>query len=198
MSTMPEAAAKPKAAAPTAAANSEKPLVPGYQVVLAPDSGAAYDVPADWTVAAPDVTGKFGAPPNTVMGKGMATEGKDYCPGSTRTISLLTGSDNADSTGAAIELGAKAAQAYAGGASPGAPQPLASYDGTQNGVFVETKGRVPNPNPGCASEYSVYTFATPAEQGTFVMVIAADIGVPKAVDPDTAKRIFASIRPHNT
>ncbi|MEV6274453.1 hypothetical protein [Nocardia sp. NPDC051832] len=198
LSTKPGPAAKSKAAAPTAEPNNQKPLVPGYQVVLAPDSGAAYDVPADWTVAAPDVTGKFGAPPNTVMGKGMASEGKDYCPGSTRTIALLTGSDAADTTSAALELGAKAAQAYSGGANPGAPQPLASYDGSQNGVFVETRGRINNPNPGCAAEYSVYTFATPAEQGSFVMVIAADIGVPKAVDPDTAKRIFASVRPHNT
>ncbi|WP_194816909.1 hypothetical protein [Nocardia sp. XZ_19_385] len=198
LSTKPSPAAKSKAAEPTAAPNDEKPMVPGYQVVLAPDSGAAYDVPADWTVAAPDVTGKFGAPPNTVMGKGMASEGKDYCPGSTRTVALLTGSDAADTTSAAIELGAKAAQAYSGGANPGPPQPLASYDGTQNGVFVETRGRINNPNPGCAAEYSVYTFATPAEQGNFVMVIAADIGVPKAVDPDTAKRIFASVRPRNT
>ncbi|CRY80542.1 Uncharacterised protein (plasmid) [Nocardia farcinica] len=28
------------------------------------------------------------------------------------------------------------------------------------------------------------------------MVIAADTGVAKAVDPDTAKRIFTSIRPY--
>ncbi|MEV0250072.1 hypothetical protein AB0H76_25985 [Nocardia sp. NPDC050712] len=198
LSTKPNPAAKSKAAEPTAPPNDEKPTVPGYQVVVAPDSGAAYDVPADWTVAAPDVTGKFGAPPNTVMGKGMASEGRDYCPGSTRTVALLTGSDTADSTSAALELGAKAAQAYSGGANPGPPQPLASYDGSQNGVFVETKGRINNPNPGCAAEYSVYTFATPAEQGTFVMVIAADVGVPKAVDPDTAKRIFASVRPHGS
>ncbi|MGW0250927.1 hypothetical protein ACWDYH_30295 [Nocardia goodfellowii] len=198
LSTKPEPAAKSKATTPTAAPNTEKPMVPGYQVVLAPDSGAAYDVPADWTVAPPDVTGKFGAPPNTVMGKGMASEGKDYCPGSTRTVALLTGSDAADTTSAAIELGTKAAQAYSGGANPGPPQPLASYDGTQNGVFVETRGRINNPNPGCAAEYSVYTFATAAEEGNFVMVIAADIGVPKAVDPDTAKRIFASVRPLTT
>ncbi|MFC9892955.1 hypothetical protein ACFVMC_04600 [Nocardia sp. NPDC127579] len=196
LSTKANPAAKSKTATSTAAPSAEQPKVPGYQVVIAPDSGAAYDVPADWTVAAPEVTGKFGAPPDTVMGKGMASEGRDYCPGSTRTVSLLTGSDSTDSTSAALELGAKAARAYSSGANPGPPQPLTSYDGSQNGVFVETRGTIANPNPGCAAEYSVYTFATPAEQGSFVMVIAADIGVPKAVDPDTAKRIFASVRPH--
>lgn len=180
--------------------STETPVVPGYQVVVAPDSEAAYDVPADWVVADPMRSGGFGTPPNAVRGKGYATEGEDYCPGSTRTVSFLTGADAADSATAATQLGLRIAKvAYSnspGGGTPGPPQPLDSLDGNQRGVFVETTGTIVDPRPGCATRYSIYTYATPTDSGNFVMVIAADTGVPNAVDPDTARRIFTSIRPH--
>ncbi|WP_147296554.1 hypothetical protein [Nocardia farcinica] len=85
-------------------------VVPGYRAVVAPDSDAAYDVPADWTIAPPDRSGGFGKPPNTIGGKGYASEGKDYCPGSTRTVAFLTGSPTTDTTAAALEVGARAAR----------------------------------------------------------------------------------------
>ncbi|MGY4100388.1 hypothetical protein ACW2Q0_12660 [Nocardia sp. R16R-3T] len=182
-----------------APANHETPVVPGYQVVVASDLGAAYDVPADWTVAPDGKVGGFGEPPNAVTGKGLATEGKSYCPGSTRTVAFLTGSKDTDSATAATELGtrtAKIAYTNSPGGTPGAAQPLRSLDGSQQGMFVETKGTATKVNPGCATEYSVYTFATPTDSGNFVMVIAADTGVPNAVDAATAMRIFTSIRPH--
>ncbi|MEV4241473.1 hypothetical protein ACIBJI_37755 [Nocardia sp. NPDC050408] len=182
-----------------APANNETPVVPGYQVVVATDLGAAYDVPADWTVAPDGKVGGFGEPPNAVTGKGLATEGKSYCPGSTRTVAFLTGSKDTDSATAATELGTRTAKiAYpdSPGGTPGAAQPLRSLDGSQQGMFVETKGTATKVNPGCATEYSIYTFATPTDSGNFVMVIAADTGVPNAVDTATAMRIFTSIRPH--
>lgn len=180
------------------AAQPGPPVVPGYQVVVVPDSAAAYDVPADWTVGDPGTSGGFGKPPNTVGGKGYATEGKNYCQGSTRTVAFVTGSDKTDTASAATELGTKTAKiAYSnspGGGIPGAPQPLESLDGAQHGTFVETRGAITDAKPGCATEYSVYTFATSADIGSFVMVIAADTGVPNAVDPESAKRIFRSVR----
>ncbi|MFQ6394671.1 hypothetical protein ACLMAJ_14530 [Nocardia sp. KC 131] len=192
---------KPSAAEPApggTGTRNEPPVVPGYQVVVAPDRGAAYDVPADWTVASEGTIGGFGEPPNAVVGKGYASEGKSYCPGSTRTVSFLTGSKESDLASAATEVGTKTAQvAYHG--APGAPgggQPLSSLDGGQQGMFVETKGSIPQAKPGCATEYSVYTFAAPTESGSFVMVIAADTGIPKAVDAPTAMQIFASVRAH--
>ncbi|RBO84201.1 hypothetical protein DFR74_11719 [Nocardia puris] len=176
------------------------PVVPGYQVVVAPDNGAAYDVPAGWTVAEPGTPGGFGTPPDAVSGKGYAFEGKDYCPGSTRTVAFVTSSQNTDTSGAATELATRTARAaYAdstGGGPTGAPQPLASLDGAQNGTFVESKGAIPASQPGCATEYTIYTFAAPADTGTVVLVIAADTGVPGAVDTEIAKRIFRTIRPH--
>ncbi len=184
------------------AAQAGPPVVPGYQVVVVPDSGAAYDVPADWHIGDPGASGGFGKPPNAVGGKGYATEGKDYCPGSTRTVAFVTGSDNTDTASAATELGTKTAKiAYSnapGGGVPGAPQPLESLDGAQHGTFVETRGAITDAKPGCATEYSVYTFATSADIGSFVMVIAADTGVPNAVDPEAAKRIFRSVRSHES
>ncbi len=180
-------------------ANHETPVVPGYQVVVASDLGAAYDVPADWTVAPDGKIGGFGEPPNAVTGRGLATDGKSYCPGSTRTVAFLTGSTDTDSATAAAELGtrtAKVAYTNSPGGTPGAAQPLRSLDGSQQGMFVETKGTATKANPGCATDYSIYTFATPTDNGNFVMVIAADTGVPNAVDTATAMRIFTSIRPH--
>ncbi|UGT71229.1 hypothetical protein LTT66_14410 [Nocardia gipuzkoensis] len=183
----------------TARGSADKtPLIPGFQVVKAPDSGAAYDVPADWTIAPQGTIGGFGEPPNAVAGKGLASEGKGYCPGSTRTVAFLTGSNTSDPGKAATELGTKTATlAYkaTSGSNPGLPMPLASLDGSQHGMFVETKGTVADAKPGCAKAYSVYTAAFPNDNGTFVMVIAADTGVPHALDAETAKRIFTSIRP---
>ncbi|WP_040773049.1 hypothetical protein [Nocardia pneumoniae] len=197
-STGPLAPATKSAPTTTAGrASGMTPLIPGFQVVAAPGNGAAYDVPADWTIAPQETIGGFGHPPNTVAGKGYASEGKGYCPGSTRTVAFLTGSDTADPARAATELGTKtAALAYQGtpGGTPGAPVPLASLDGSQHGVFVETTGTVAEAKPGCAKAYSIYTAAFPTDSGTFVMVIAADTGVPHALDAETAKRICTSIR----
>ncbi|WP_433197831.1 hypothetical protein ACQP1G_02135 [Nocardia sp. CA-107356] len=189
----------PSTSKPSAPAEHETAVVPGYQVVVASDLGAAYDVPADWTVAPDGKVGGFGEPPNAVTGKGLATEGKSYCPGSTRTVAFLTGSKDSDSATAATELGtttAKIAYTNSPGGTPSPPQPLSSLDGSQQGMFVETKGTATKVTPGCAADFSVYTFATPTDNGSFVMVIAADTGVPNAVDAATAMQIFTSIRPH--
>ncbi|PXX63278.1 hypothetical protein DFR70_106339 [Nocardia tenerifensis] len=194
---------KTSSAAPTTSNSGrhENPVIPGYQVVVAPDRGAAYDVPAGWTIAPETAIGGYGEPPNAVAGKGYASDGKGYCPGSTRTASFLTGSKDPDSGAAATELGTRTAKlAYTAStdAHPAPPVPLASLDGSQHGMFVETKGTVTQAKPGCATAYSVYTAAFPTENGSFVMVIAADTGVPNALDADTAKRIFTSIRPHDS
>ncbi|WP_378736318.1 hypothetical protein [Nocardia brasiliensis] len=185
---------------PSGPGRNETPVIPGYQVVVAPDRGAAYDVPPGWTIAPETAIGGFGEPPNAVAGKGYASHGKGYCPGSTRTVSFLTGSKDPDTAAAATELGTRTAKlAYTASSDghPAPPVPLESLDGSQRGMFVETKGTVTKAKPGCATEYSVYTVAFPTENGSFVMVIAADTGVPEAIDTETAKRIFTSIRPHD-
>lgn len=177
------------------------PIVPGFQPVAVPNRSAAYDVPAGWVVAPEGSVGGFGEPPDAVVGTGLATDGVDYCPGSTRTVAFLTGSGTADPAQAATELGTKSATiAYAGSRDvrPGAAQPLASADGSQQGMLVETTGRLDSAQPGCANQFSVFTYAVPARAGTIVLVLAADTGVPDAVDPETAKRVLTSIRPLKT
>ncbi|MEV0683804.1 hypothetical protein AB0I35_08055 [Nocardia sp. NPDC050378] len=191
---------KPKSTtpSPTGAAAGKTPLIEGYQVVAAPDRGAAYDVPPGWKVATETTIGGVGEPPgDTVIGKGYATDGRDYCPGSTRTMSLLTGSKQTDHAAAGTELGTKAARLAYGGATgtPRPAEPLTSIDGTTTGMFTETTGTVPSPKPGCAPTFSIYTYAFKGtKDGSFVMVMIADTGVPDAIDPATAKRIFSSIR----
>ncbi|MGW6622873.1 hypothetical protein ACWF99_16735 [Nocardia sp. NPDC055002] len=198
----PASSSKPKPStttpAPSGAASNRKPLIEGYQVVASPDRGAAYDVPAGWKVATETTIGGVGEPPgDSVIGKGYASDGRDYCPNSTRTMSLLTGSKNADNAAAGAELGTKAAPlAYQGSKGTAGPaQPLKSIDGKTEGMFTETTGTVPAPKPGCAGTYSVYTYAFKgAKDGSFVMVMIADTGVPGAIDAAEAKRIFSSIR----
>lgn len=186
---------------PSGAAGNRTPLIAGYQVVASPDRGAAYDVPPSWKVATETTIGGVGEPPgDTVIGKGYATDGRDYCPGSTRTMSLLTGSKQADHAAAGAELGTKAAPlAYSGATgTPGPAQPLKSIDGKTEGMFTETTGTVPTPKPGCASTFSIYTYAFKgSKDGSFVMVMIADTGVPDAIDAATAKRIFSSVRALN-
>lgn len=201
----PPSSSKPKPSSttpsPSGAASDRKPLIEGYQVVASPDRGAAYDVPPSWKVATETTIGGVGEPPgDSVVGKGYATDGRDYCPGSTRTMSLLTGSKQADHAAAGAELGTKAAPlAYKGSTgTPGPAQPLKSIDGKTEGMFTETTGTVPNPKPGCAPTFSIYTYAFKgAKDGSFVMVMIADTGVADAIDPATAKRIFSSIRALN-
>lgn len=201
----PPSTSKPKASSttpsPSGAAGNRTPLISGYQVVASPDRGAAYDVPPSWKVATETTIGGVGEPPgDTVIGKGYATDGRDYCPGSTRTMALLTGSKQADHAAAGAELGTKAAPlAYTGATgTPGPAQPLKSIDGKTDGMFTETTGTVPNPKPGCASTFSIYTYAFEgSKDGSFVMVMIADTGVPDAIDAATAKRIFSSVRALN-
>lgn len=196
----PSATSAPKATttAPTGAAAGQEPLIEGYQVVASPDRGAAYDVPPSWKVATESTIGGFGEPPgDSVIGKGYASDGRDYCPGSTRTVSLLTGSKLSDHAEAGAELGTKTAPLAYGGSTgtPKPAEPLRSMNGKISGMFTETTGTVPDPKPGCAATYSVYTYAFKgAKDGSFVMVMVADTGVPDAVDAATAKRIFSSIR----
>ncbi|MFC8044515.1 hypothetical protein [Nocardia sp. NPDC057353] len=172
-------------------------VIPGYRVVPAPDRDAAYDVPAGWQIAPVETVAGFGRAPDSLTGKGYASDGRDYCPGSTRTVSFLTAAAERDPAAAAAAVGAEAARlAYADPGTAGPAEPLSSLDGGQHGMFVETRGRITQPAPGCAAEYSVYTWAAPSTNGSFVMVIAADTGVPQALDPAGAKRIVGSIRPY--
>ncbi|WP_280263039.1 hypothetical protein [Nocardia wallacei] len=191
------AANRPSATRPVPSGAAAAPLVPGYQVVPIPERGAAYDAPPEWKVD-PLGTAVWGHPPETVEIAGLAQDGKDYCPRYTRTNAFLTMSPQADPAAAAADVGVRMARvgwSATVGATPGSAENLTSLDGQLQGAFVETTGTAPPPAPGCAATFSVFTFAFPSENGNFVMTIAADTGVPQAVDRATAKQVLASIRP---
>ncbi|WP_146161323.1 hypothetical protein [Nocardia sp. MDA0666] len=173
------------------------PMLPGYQVVQILDRGAAYDAPAEWKVD-PIGTAAWGSGANPLEIAGLAQDGKNYCPNYTRTKAFLTMSPQADPAAAAADIGARMAKfgwSNATVAAPAPAQPMVSLDGQLHGAFVETTGSAPPPAPGCATTFAVYTFAFPSENGNFVMTVAADTGVDKSVDKETAKRILSTIRP---
>ncbi|MFF0489467.1 hypothetical protein ACFYTQ_10650 [Nocardia sp. NPDC004068] len=196
-STTRPSTTRPTTTAAAAAAVAAEPVIPGYQTVLIPDRGAVYDVPADWKID-PLATTTLGNPPDTVEIAGRTTDGENYCPRSVRTSAFLTLSGQSDPAAAAKEVGMrmiKVGWPAATGANSNAAEPLTSLDGQLHGAFVETTGGGATPAPGCAKAFSVFTFAFPGENSNFVMTIAADQGVAKSVDKETAKRILASIRP---
>ncbi len=194
----PTTSARPTTTKPaTTPAAASAPLIPGYQTVLVPDRGAAYDIPKDWKIDALATT-TLGSGADTVEIAGRATDGDNYCPRSVRTSSFLTLSPQADPAAAAADVGMrmiKVGWPAATGANPGKAEQLVSLDGQLHGAFVETTGGGTAPAPGCAKSFSVYTFAFPSENGNFVMTIAADTGVAKSIDKETAKKVLASIRP---
>ncbi|QLY31353.1 hypothetical protein [Nocardia huaxiensis] len=171
-------------------------VIPGYQVVSMPELGAAYDVPQDWTI---DTTGisAFDSGLDRIPVVGLAQEGVGYCTNYTRTTAFLSQSAETDPARAAADIGVRMGRIgwpSTTGSTPGNAEPFESADGTLSGVFMEIKGSAPAPTSGCASTYTIYTFAFPGEGGAFVLTIGADTGVDKAVDRALAQQILASIR----
>lgn len=156
-----------------------------------------YDIPSDWKIDKSTATIGSGADSLPVLG--MSTDGAGYCPDYVRTNMFLTESDEKDPTKASGDVTArliKFAYTTSTGSNSGAAEPFKTSDGKLSGVFVETTGTAPAPNPGCASTYSIYTFAFPAaEDGSFVLTIAADTGVDKSVSKEFAQKLMATLRP---
>ncbi|WP_067825454.1 hypothetical protein [Nocardia inohanensis] len=173
------------------------PVIPGYQTVTIPEFEAAYDIPKDWTIDKQG-TGAFGTGTDQIVAFGLSEEGVDYCTGYTRTTAFVTDSDETDLAKAAADVGARMAKigyANSTGAKPSTSEKFSTSDGKLSGTFVELTGSAPAPAAGCASTYSIYTFAFSTNQGAYVFTIVADTGVDKAVDKSLAKKILASLRP---
>ncbi|MFI6870711.1 hypothetical protein [Nocardia sp. NPDC050406] len=171
-------------------------MIPGYQVVVLPEAGAAYDVPADWKVE--KATAAIGSGVDSLPVTGMSSEGAGYCPDYVRSNMFLTQSDETDPASAITDVTTrliKFAYTTSTGSNPGAAEPFQTSDGNLSGIFVETTGTAPAPSAGCASTYSIYTFAFPAEEGALVLTITADTGVDKSVTKDFAKQLMATLRP---
>lgn len=180
----------------TTAPRSQNPTIPGYQVVVPKDIEAAWDVPSDWVQ---DKTStEFSDGTETVPVAGLATEGSSYCTGFVRTNMFLSATQNADETASAREIGEKVARvgwSSGSGITSTAGEPLTNYDGTLQGVFMESTGTFTAPDPRCAKTFSVYSFAVSGgASSSLVLVIAADTGVDRAVDAAFAKRLLSTFR----
>lgn len=171
-------------------------VIPGYQVVVLSENGAAYDVPSDWQVDR--TTAAIGTGVDSLPVAGVVQDGAGYCPDYVRTNMFLTQSDEMDPTKAVADVTTrmiKFGYTTSTGSKSGAAEAFKTSDGKLEGVFVETTGNAPAPSPGCASTYSIYAFAFPGDSGAFVLTIAADTGVDKAVTKEFAQKLMATLRP---
>lgn len=178
---------------------STAPLAPGSKGVLIASYRVAYDVPSAWTVHSESDTMSFSNATGAIDGRGQATEGADYCPGSVyRAMAAVTSTTETDVAAAAKSVAKIAA---AGGYSDptggkiSAPTSLKTQSGI-SGHFVETSGPWTPQIPGCtANAYSVYTFGfRNAANTTLVLTILVDRGTTGELTADQAKKMIDSLR----
>ncbi|MFD6396763.1 hypothetical protein [Nocardia sp. NPDC060249] len=178
---------------------STAPLAPGSKGVLIAGYRVAYDVPTAWTVHSESDTMSFSNATGAIDGRGQATEGADYCPGSVYRAMAAVTSTTETELGAAAKSVAKIAAAggYSDptGGKISAPTSLKTQSGI-SGQFVETSGPWTPQVPGCtANAYSVYTFGfRNAINTTLVLTILVDRGTSGELTADQAKKMIDSLR----
>ncbi|MFD3745459.1 hypothetical protein [Nocardia sp. NPDC058633] len=159
----------------------------------------AYDVPSAWTVHSESDTMSFSNTTGAIDGRGQATEGADYCPGSVyRAMAAVTSTTETDPAAAATRVAKIAA---AGGYSDptggkvGTPTSLQTQSGV-SGQFVETSGPWTPQVPGCtANAYSVYAFGfRNAANTTLVLTLLVDRGTSGELTADQAEKMIKSLR----
>ncbi|MFE3189282.1 hypothetical protein ACFXHA_09755 [Nocardia sp. NPDC059240] len=196
-STTKPATTSPHPTTTTAPQSTLTPQISGYQVDVPKDLKAAWDIPKDWGIDQSITI--FGTSSDSIPAVGYAQDGVDYCTDNTRTTMFLSNSNIDDATAAATDVGAHSARiGYAAKTSltAGAPQQLSTTDGNLHGIFLETSGAFTSP-AGCATTYSVYTFAISVGttgKGSLVLAIVADTGIDHSVTADSARKMFASFR----
>ncbi|MEV4206045.1 hypothetical protein [Nocardia salmonicida] len=178
---------------------STAPLAPGSKGVLIATYRVAYDVPSAWTIHSDSDPMSFTSATGSVDGRGQATEGADYCPGSVyRAMAAVTSSTETDLAAAAKSVAKiSAAGGYSDptGGKISTPTSLKTQSGV-SGQFVETSGAWTPQTPGCtANAYSVYTFGfRNAANTTLVLTILVDRGTTGELTADQAQKMIASLR----
>ncbi|MGW4352860.1 hypothetical protein ACWELJ_12310 [Nocardia sp. NPDC004582] len=172
---------------------------PGAGTVVVPAYGISYDVPKGWAVGDQSETVPQTGLDGSFIGRGKATEGGGYCPGSAyRSLAYVTRADGSDPAAAALKVAKISAQGgymdMTGGA-PSAPTAVTTQSGIA-GQQVETSGSWKPSPAGCTTTtYSIYTFAfTGPKNALLVLAVLADRGTSGELAADQAKQIIASIR----
>lgn len=175
------------------------PATPGSKGVLIASQRVAYDVPSTWTIEPEYDTMSLTTGLGSIDGRGQATEGEDYCPGSAyrvmAAVTATTESDPAAAAKAVAKIGAAGGYSDPTGGTVGTPTALTTRSGV-SGQLVESTGPWKPALPGCtANAYAVYAFAFRNAANTLlVLTILADRGTSGEFTAEQAKQLVTSLR----
>ncbi|MFE7720964.1 hypothetical protein ACFU44_18195 [Nocardia rhizosphaerihabitans] len=175
------------------------PATPGSKGVLVASYRVAYDVPSAWSVSAEYDTMSFTTALGSMNGRGQATEGESYCPGSAYRamagVTTTTESDPASAAKAVAKIAAAGGYSDPTGGKLTSPTALTTQSGV-TGQFVESTGPWKPAIAGCtADSYSVYTFAFKNAADTLlVLTLLVDRNATGELTADQAKKIITSLR----
>lgn len=186
-----------------------EPVVEGWQGVLSPKEGVAYDVPPDWKVQTPGTIVGFednDGKPAAVM-HGVSTYKDGACPGARGSYRGHVGFATADEL--ALDVAAR------GGVKLFAESAALNPDGSKAPVVVNEiaprkvgQGKVdavtatavltvtqPGECPSPSVLFTSVAFKVGTRTALFVMYM--DQGVPDALPAEVAEKVIASLRPHS-
>ncbi|MER6981284.1 hypothetical protein [Streptomyces carpinensis] len=199
---------------------TEKPLIPGWKVVVNPKHGTAFDVPADWEIASPGLLTFF---EDQKKGDGSPYIGfsapaflkKNWCTsdddknGTKETSSLAasgTKGENGGKDTASIARGDAAAFAFGGYTNQsdaakkylriGKAKPYTTKSGVKGSVATSFTVGVPKTHK-CDSNGKATTFAFKNSQGDFVSwTLYGAKGVKDELSNATILKILSTVRLH--
>ncbi|OKK17653.1 hypothetical protein AMK16_22975 [Streptomyces sp. CB00455] len=216
-SAPPSAAPAPAGSSPNPRAGGEnKPLIPGWKVVVNPTHGTAFDVPPEWNVLGSgmsvgfeDEAKKDGSP--FVMMSAPAYLKEDWCKvdsnkdGREETKSLAgTGTKGGQGAKDTAELSRNAAGSWAY-AAYGQPQPqevtkiseskeYTTASGLKGHVATATVSGLPKATK-CDSDGKSIAFSFKNAKGDFASwVLYSAAGVPDEVSQETQEKILSTVR----
>ncbi|MBV9847449.1 MAG: hypothetical protein JOZ47_20610 [Kutzneria sp.] len=207
----PEIHAVASPATTSAALKPLAPRTPGWQTAVSNKRGAAYDVPkAQWALNDPDDIVGFGppgGPGDVVTGTGAAEYMRGYCagqPNSARAGTAVTAADNVPRDKSAPDIARRwAALAYH---ADNGPQPEVTLepskaikvaDGKVDATLAVADVTQPAATDPCTAKTAkVYATAVTGNQnGSVLLVLYADQGVPGALGDADVMKIMTSMRP---
>jgi hypothetical protein len=209
----------PSPAPPAAEALGLEPLIPGWQVVVVPQRGLAYDVPPDWRIEEPDIiigfeeedpSAPFGYSPRVVM-SGVARggdRGQDCATDSGDTAASYTGTSGAGEVVDTAQMagylaGEWASAAFENDAGPPAVSQVAAEPYAANGltghvVRATADALVGSPPDPCAPVHgrvAVASVLAPAGDDVYNFVVYGDADGPHALPEETVAMILSTLRP---
>lgn len=207
----PASSAPPSTAASSAASESDikvDAITPGWQGVLSPKENVAYDVPKDWTVESPGMLSGFEdeSGPRTIM-HGISTYLDEACEdvrGSSRgKAGFMTAGDIDPDRGAraAVILWGEAAAELpeqSGEVEPSPSRDVKIAGGEITAKMSSAVVELPKDQDCPAPRLKITAVAfKPAGNGdTALFILHSDVGVKHELSDDVAKKIIASLRPH--